>query len=202
MEKQLIVSIGREVGSGGHEIGEMIAKHYNIPLLDKNILEEIAEKKQVEAEHLLEVDKKYVTPLLKRTVRGFSSSVQDNLFMLQFEHLREKARNGESFVIIGRCGEDVLKEYDCMIPIFVLGDKEVKRERIMRLYGKDEFTAEHLMREKDTERKRYHNSFCEGKWGDSRNYDISINSSVLGIEKTAEFLIDFIEQKRNASKEK
>ena len=198
MEKQLIVSIGREVGSGGREIGEMIAKHYNIPLIDKNILEEIAEKKQVEAEHLKEIDKKYVTPIIKRTVRGFSSSIQDNLYLLQFEHLQEKAKRGESFVIVGRCGEDVLKEYDALVSIFVLGDKEVKRERIMRLYDKNEFTAERLMHEKDTERKRYHNSFCEGKWGDSRNYDISINSSVLGIEKTAEFLIDFIDQKRNA----
>ena len=198
MEKQLIVSIGREVGSGGREIGEMIAKHYNIPLIDKNILEEIAEKKQVEAEHLKDIDKKYVTPIFKRTVRGFSSSVQDNLYLLQFEHLQEKAKRGESFVIVGRCGEDVLKEYDALVSIFVLGDKEVKRERIMRLYDKNEFTAERLMHEKDTERKRYHNSFCEGKWGDSRNYYISINSSVLGIEKTADFLIDFIDQKRNA----
>ena len=198
MEKQLIVSIGREVGSGGREIGEMIAKHYNIPLIDKNILEEIAEKKQVEAEHLKDIDKKYVTPIFKRTVRGFSSSVQDNLYLLQFEHLQEKAKRGESFVIVGRCGEDVLKEYDALVSIFVLGDKEVKRERIMRLYDKNEFTAERLMHEKDTECKRYHNSFCEGKWGDSRNYDISINSSVLGIEKTADFLIDFIDQKRNA----
>ncbi|MBP3451467.1 MAG: cytidylate kinase-like family protein [Agathobacter sp.] len=194
----MIVSIGREVGSGGREIGEMIAKHYNIPLIDKNILEEIAEKKQVEAEHLKDIDKKYVTPIFKRTVRGFSSSVQDNLYLLQFEHLQEKAKRGESFVIVGRCGEDVLKEYDALVSIFVLGDKEVKRERIMRLYDKNEFTAERLMHEKDTERKRYHNSFCEGKWGDSRNYDISINSSVLGIEKTADFLIDFIDQKRNA----
>lgn len=198
MEKQLIVSIGREVGSGGRVIGEMIAKHYNIPLIDKNILEEIAEKKEIDAAHLKDVDKKFVTPVIKRTVRGFSSSLQDNLYLLQFEHLQEKAKRGESFVIVGRCGEDVLKEYDSLVSIFVLGDKEVKRERIMRLYDKNEFTAERLMHEKDTERKRYHNSFCEGKWGDSRNYDISINSSVLGIEKTAEFLIHFIEQKRNA----
>ncbi|MBR3811618.1 MAG: cytidylate kinase-like family protein [Agathobacter sp.] len=198
MEKQLIVSIGREVGSGGREIGEIIAKHYNIPLIDKNILEEIAEKKQVNLENLKDIDKKYVTPVFKRTVRGFSSSVQDNLYLLQFEHLREKAKSGESFVIVGRCGEDVLKEYDSLVSIFILGDKEVKRERIMRLYNKNEFTAERLMHEKDTERKRYHNSFCDGKWGDSRNYDISINSSVLGIEQTAEFLINFIDQKRNA----
>lgn len=197
MEKQLIISIGREVGSGGHEIAEILAKHYNIPLLDKNILEDIAAKKNVDASDLKDVDKKFVFPLINRTVRGFSSSIQENVYLLQFEYLQEKAKAGDSFVIVGRCGEDVLKEYDELVSIFVLGDKEVKKARIMQKYDKNEFMAERMMREKDTERKLYHNSFCEGKWGDSRNYDISINSSVLGIEKTAELLIDFIDKKRN-----
>jgi len=66
----------------------------------------------------------------------------------------------------------------------------------MKLYGLNEFMAEHLMHEADTTRKRYHNGFCEGKWGDSRNYHISINSSALGIEETTEILIDFIDRKR------
>ena len=197
MEKQLIISIGREVGSGGHEIGEILAKHYNIPLFDKNILEDIAKKKNVNADALKDVDKKFVFPLITRNVRGFSSSIQENVYLLQFEYLQEKAQAGESFVIVGRCGEDVLKEYDSLVSIFVLGDKEVKKNRIMEKYDKNDFMAERLMREKDTERKQYHNSFCEGKWGDSRNYDISVNSSVLGIQETAEFLIDFIDKKRN-----
>ena len=197
MEKQLIISIGREVGSGGHEIAEILAKHYNIPLFDKNILEDIATKKNVDASDLKDVDKNFVFPLINRNVRGFSSSIQENIYLLQFEYLQEKAKAGESFIIVGRCGEDVLKEYDALVSIFVLGDKEVKKARIMEKYDKNEFMAERMMREKDTERKQYHNSFCEGKWGHSRNYDISVNSSVLGIKETAELLIDFIDRKRN-----
>ena len=197
MDKQLIIAIGREVGSGGHEIAEKLAKYYNIPLIDKNIIEEIANKKNVDATDLREVEKNFMFPLVNRNVRGFSSSIQENVYLLQFEHLQEKAKAGESFIIVGRCGEDILKEYDALVSIFVLGDKEVKRARIMERYGKNEFMAERMMREKDTERKRYHNSFCEGKWGDSRSYDISVNSSVLGIEGTAELLIDFIDRKRN-----
>ena len=197
MEKQLIISIGREVGSGGHEIAEKLAKHYNIQLLDKNILDEIANQKNVDATDLKEVDKKFIFPIVNRNVRGFSSSIQENVFLLQFDYLQEKAKEGESFVIVGRCGEDVLKDYDALVSIFVLGDKEVKKARIMQKYDKNEFMAERMMREKDTERKRYHNSFCEGKWGDSRNYDISVNSSVLGIDETVELLIDFIDRKRN-----
>lgn len=197
MDKQLIIALGREVGSGGHEIAEKLAKYYNIPLIDKNIIEEIANKKNVDATDLREVEKNFMFPLVNRNVRGFSSSIQENVYLLQFEHLQEKAKAGESFIIVGRCGEDILKEYDALVSIFVLGDKEVKRARIMERYGKNEFMAERMMREKDIERKRYHNSFCEGKWGDSRSYDISVNSSVLGIEGTAELLIDFIDRKRN-----
>ena len=197
MDKQLIIALGREVGSGGHEIAEKLAKYYNIPLIDKNIIEEIANKKNVDATDLREVEKNFMFPLVNRNVRGFSGSIQENVYLLQFEHLQEKAKAGESFIIVGRCGEDILKEYDALVSIFVLGDKEVKRARIMERYGKNEFMAERMMREKDTERKRYHNSFCEGKWGDSRSYDISVNSSVLGIEGTAELLIDFIDRKRN-----
>ena len=197
MDKQLIIALGREVGSGGHEIAEKLAKYYNIPLIDKNIIEEIANKKNVDATDLREVEKNFMFPLVNRNVRGFSSSIQENVYLLQLEHLQEKAKAGESFIIVGRCGEDILKEYDALVSIFVLGDKEVKRARIMERYGKNEFMAERMMREKDTERKRYHNSFCEGKWGDSRSYDISVNSSVLGIEGTAELLIDFIDRKRN-----
>ena len=197
MEKQLIISIGREVGSGGHEIAEILAKHYNIPLFDKNILEDIATKKNVDASDLKDVDKNFVFPLINRNVRGFSSTIQENIYLLQFEYLQEKAKAGESFIIVGRCGEDVLKEYDALVSIFVLGDKEVKKARIMEKYDKNEFMAERMMREKDTERKQYHNSFCESKWGDSRNYNISVNSSVLGIKETAELLIDFIDRKRN-----
>lgn len=197
MEKQLIISVGREFGSGGHEVAEKLAKHYDLPLLDQNILEEIAEEKKIDVASLKEMDEKHTSKLFKRTVRGFSSSPQENVSLMQFEYLRNKAKAGESFVIVGRCSEDVLREYDALVSIFILGDKKVKRERIMRLYGLNEFMAEHLMHEKDTKRKRYHNGFCEGKWGDSRNYDISVNSSILGVDETVEILIDFINRKRN-----
>lgn len=80
--------------------------------------------------------------------------------------------------------------------IFVLGDLDKKVERIMRLYALSESQAIKKIREKDWKRRRYHNSFCEGKWGASRNYDISINSSKLGVEGTVEMLIDYIDRRR------
>lgn len=198
MTSQLIISIGREFGSAGHEIAEQLAKHYNIDLLDHNLLDEIAVEKEVDPESLKSHDEKKKNKLFHRTVKGFSSSPEENVSLLQFEYLRKKASNGDSFVVVGRCSESVLKEYDCMISIFVLGDRAVKRERIMELYNMNEAMADRFMTEKDMKRKRYHNSYCQGKWGDSRNYDISINSSTLGVEKTTKLLVEFIDMMRES----
>lgn len=196
MDKQLIISVGREFGSGGHVIAERLADHYGIPLLDHNMLDEIAADKRLEAGHLKDFDEKHKNPLVSRTVRGFSSSPEENVHLLQFDYLRKKAENGESFVVVGRCSENVLKDFEGLVSIFVLGDKKKKVERIMELYQMPEELAEKMICEKDMKRKRYHNGFCEGKWGDSRNYDISINSSKLGMDGTVEILIDFIDKRK------
>ncbi len=196
MEKQLIISVGREYGSGGHEIAEKLAKHYNIQLLDHNLLDEIAAKKNVKMDHLRTLDEKHKNPLSSRTVRGYSSSPEENLLYLQFDYLRDKADAGESFVIVGRCSETILKQYDSMVSIFILADRDKRTERIMRLYHLTESQAVKKIREKDTNRRRYHNSFCVGKWGDCRNYDLSLNSSKLGIDGSVKLLINFIDSKR------
>ena len=83
-----------------------------------------------------------------------------------------------------------------MISIFVLGDRDKKIERIMRLYQLSEEQAERRMREKDMKRRRYHNGHCDRKWGESRNYDISINSSRLGVDGTAALLAYYIDERR------
>ena len=196
MEKQLIISVGREYGSGGHEIAEKLSGHYGIQLFDHNLLDEIAAKKNLNMEHLKGLDERRKNPLSSRTVRGFSSSPEENLLYLQFDFLRDKADSGESFVIVGRCSETILKQYDSLISIFVLGDRDKKIERVMRLYQLTESQAVRKIREKDMKRRRYHNSKKKKKWGDSRNYDISLNSSKLGIDGTVELLTDYIDRRR------
>lgn len=196
MEKQLIISVGREYGSGGHEIAEKLSRHYGIQLFDHNLLDAIAAKKNVNMDHLKELDEKHKNLLSSRTVRGLSNSPEENLLYLQFDFLRDKADAGESFVIVGRCSETILKQYDSMISIFILGDRDKKIERIMRLYHLTESQAVKKIREKDVQRRRYHNSFCVKKWGDCRNYDISINSSRLGVDGTVKLLTDYIDSRR------
>lgn len=195
MDKQCIISLGREFGSGGHEIAQKLSEHYGLQLLDHNLLKEVASERNLDAKELEGYDEKRKNPFLYRTVRGMSSAPEENVYLLQFDYLQKKAEQGESFVVVGRCSENVLKKYDCMISIFILGNMDKKIERIMRLYHLSNEEAVKLIRDKDTKRKRYHNSNCEGKWGDSRNYDISVNSSKLGIDRTVQLLIQYIDER-------
>lgn len=197
MDKQLIISIGREFGSGGHEIAEMLAKKFELNLYDHNILEEIAAEKNVEATHIGKYDEVPRNLIFSRKVRGYSNSMEENVANMQFDYLQDKAAKGESFVVVGRCSETILKPYEGMISMFILGDWEHKVERVMRLYNLSHGEAEVYINRQDKKRKNYHNYYCKGKWGDSRNYDISINSSKLGEEMTAEMLADYIIKRQN-----
>ena len=99
-------------------------------------------------------------------------------------------------MVVGRCSEKVLKGYPGLITIFILGDMEAKIQRIMEVDDLSRDEAKELIRKKDKKRKTYHNYYSEGKWGDSRNYDLSINSSRLGIDETVEAVIDYIKRRQ------
>lgn len=196
MEKQLIISIGREFGSGGHEIAELLAKKFNLKIYDRNLLQDIAEERNIDGEKLEKYDEVPRNLWMTRTVRGYSNSMAENLTNMQFEYLKNKANEGESFVVVGRCAETVLSSCPALISIFILGDRESKIGRITRLYSMSEDEAESFIDRQDSKRKNYHNYFCKGKWGDSRNYDVCMNSSKLGEEKTAALLADYIVQRQ------
>lgn len=192
MDKQLIISIGREFGSGGHEIAEMLAERFELNLYDKNLLEQIANDKNLNVKNLEKYDEKPRNMWMTRTVRGYSNSAEENLANMQFEYLKKAAADGESFIVVGRCAETILKNNPALISMFILGDWENKVERITRLYDMEKEEAESFIYRQDKKRKNYHNYYCKGKWGDSRNYDISVNSSKLGEEETTQMLVEYI----------
>ena len=189
---QLIISIGREFGSGGHEIAEKLAKHYDMPLYDHNLLDKIAEERNLNSEELKSYDE-VQDGVFHRRVRGMSSSMTEHVAQLQFDYLKEKANAGESFVVVGRCSETVLKDNKGLIAIFVNGDKDQKVARVSKHYELSESQAADLMKKKDRARKMYHNINCDSKWGDSRNYELVINSSKLGVDKSVQMLIQYID---------
>lgn len=194
---QLIISLSREFGTGGHEIAERLSKHYNLPIYDHNMLREIANYMNVDANELHEFDESKKQKFFTRTVRGMSNCHATNVAELQFKYIEAKANMGESFVIVGRCSECVLKDNPNMVSFFILGDKDVKAERVMKLYDKNKKEALSLMESHDKYRKQYHNDHFPGKkWGDSRNYHLSINSSKLGIDETVKLIINYIDAYR------
>ena len=195
MDKQLIISVGREFGSGGHAIAEELSKRFGIKLYDNNLLLEIAEKNGSDAEIIQKFDEAPKLRILSRTVRGYNNSPEDVISQLQFDYMRELAQNGESFVIVGRCAETVLKGHPALVSIFVLGDYETKLARISEKYSLSQKEAKSLIKTTDKKRKSYHNKHCELHWGDSRLYEVSINSSKLGIDETVDILETYINKR-------
>ena len=134
------------------------------------------------------MDEKPVNFFLSRRIGEYSNSLEENVAEMTFNYINCKAMSGESFIVVGRCAEQVLKDNPNVVRIFIEGDKDVKIRRLMETEKVSEKEAETIMKDVDRRRKTYHNYYCDRKWGDSRGYDIVANSSKLGLEKTADIL--------------
>ena len=196
MDKQFIVAIGREFGSGGHEIGKQLAAKLGVNFYDRNLLDHMWDGLDTNSEDFEKYDEKSKTPFLTRRVRGHSSSIEDNLAHLQFEFIKEKANSGESFVIVGRCAEAVLRNHPGLISVFIMADEPFKLKRIEEKFDLSPRKAENKMVRHDYNRKKYHNTYSQFKWGDSRGYDICMNSARLDIEGTVESLYRYVQDRR------
>lgn len=190
---QTLIALGREFGSGGREIAEKLGERLGIKVYDKNILDEMQERFGFDKKTLTEREETPVNVLFSRKIRGFSSSIEEVIAHREFELIKEKADKGESFIVVGRCGEQILKEYSGLHSFFIRGDEEQKCRRVMEKYELDEKDAQELMRRQDRQRKNYHNFYCEGKWGDSRTYDLCVNSSRLGTDAVVDLLVKYLE---------
>ena len=192
MKQQIIITLGREHGSGGHYIADIISKELGIKLYDKDSIEKEIASAGYSEEMIRKMDEKPVNIFASRRIGKYSNSIEVNVAERTFAMLREKAAAGESFVIIGRCGEQVLKDNPNMISVFICGDPDFKLARVMEKMGLDADQAIDEIKSVDRSRKNYHNYYCSTKWGDARGYDMTIKSDVLGCEETAKMLIAYI----------
>ena len=192
MKKQIIVAIGREHGSGGHYIADLIARELGVKLYDKVSIEKEITSGGYSEELVSEMDEKPVNFFASRRIGRFSNSLEVNVAEKTFAMLRSKAAEGESFVVIGRCGEQVLENNPNCISIFICGDPQFKLNRVMNKLGLNAEQAIEEIRNVDRSRKNYHNYYCDTKWGDARGYDLTVKSNVLGCEGTAEMLVGYI----------
>lgn len=185
MDNQIIISIGREYGSGGRYIAELIADELGIELIDKNLLEKIRDEKKIDTSSYENYDEKPAKRSISSKRGRFTNSVSDALAEIEWDYLKEKAEKGDSFVIVGRCAEYVLKDNPNLLAVFVEADEKDKLKRIVDEYGIEEYQADSVRKVTDQERRKYHNQYAEYKWGDSRGYHMCINSSRFGIPATA-----------------
>lgn len=192
MKKQIIISIGREYGSRGHQIGEKLAEKLDIYMYDRNLLDEVAIQNGVSAAELSNYDEKPKHKFGNRTVRGYSSSIAVNIAELQFALLKSRAVDGDSFVVIGRCSDEIFKGIAETVSIFITADYEDKVQRIMTHRNFTRKEAEKAIERHEKHRSAYHNYFCKNKWGQAKSYDLTVNMSKLGIDGTVDFIYKYI----------
>lgn len=192
MKDQIIVTIGREHGSGGYYIARLLAERLGVPLYDKEILEGVIEKSGYDHALVDQMDEKPVNLFFSRRIGAFSNSLEANVAEHTFALIREKAEKGESFVVVGRCAEQVLYDNPNVVRVFVYSDSESKLRRIMETDGVSVQEASNIIRTVDRERKAYHNYYCDTKWGDCRGYDLAINSGKIGVSASADALLRYV----------
>lgn len=201
MDKQIIISISREYGSGGHEIGRKLAEKLEFEFFDRNLLDELSNIKGVDTNLLKKYDEKPRNPFFSRTVRGYSNSPEQNIAEMQFSLLKQKAADEDSFVILGRCSDEIFMGISDVLKIFIRGDLDTKVKRVMEKRGMDASEAVKTIERHDKKRKAYHDYFCHSKWGELSNYDLCVDSGKLGIDGTVDMLVDFVKnylKKRDA----
>ncbi|MBQ3964568.1 MAG: cytidylate kinase-like family protein [Firmicutes bacterium] len=191
--KQLIITIGREFGSGGLEIAEKIAAKLGLPVIDKEYFTNALKQDRILEKDQVLFDES--SPLTMPSISMIGSDwfdKQGRIDYAEFNHIKKEAEAGKSFVVVGRCAEYVLKDHPARVSFFILGEQETKVKRIAQIYGMTEQKAQTACKNMDKSRKAYHNFYSNIKWGDSRAYDLCINSSRVGIDNAVKIIEDYI----------
>ncbi len=205
MSKRFVVNVGRQFASGGKDIAVRMSELLNVKVYDRELITEAARESGMCCEFFERADEKR----LWSKFFGFASARngiahygdaeyanflnQDELFKIQSDVIRQIYER-ESCVFVGRCADYILREEVRSIDIFISADRDARVERICRNLGVSERKALMLMEQHDKERANYYNYYTFKRWGAAESYDLCINSTVLGIDATAEFLADYVKR--------
>ena len=199
MEKRLILSVGREFGSGGHEVGNRLAERLDIPLYDHNLLHMAAQELRISNEDATKVDETVLGRFLSAYAassieyRAFVTSdesgkpLSDKVFEKQSAIIRKLAEQGPG-IFVGRCADYVLGDYSNCINTFIYAYKEDRIRRIMKLYDLDERQARDKIKKTDRERRVYYETRTGREWGSIEANAMMFNVSLLGIDGTVDAL--------------
>ena len=190
-----IITISRQFGSGGLLVARALGEKLGIPVYDQELIEKAAEESGFSRDLFARSDERRSILSLSGYFETGRFGQADNylgdnqLFSLQSHVIRTIAESGPA-IFIGRCSDYVLRDMDCL-DVFIPSPKEVRVRRVAQRMGISPEDAASLIRKKDRTRENYYNYYTFGHWGVASNYDLCVDSSVLGIDGTAEMIIDF-----------
>lgn len=196
MEKtSTIITIGRQFGSAGREIGYKVADYFGIKLYDKEMLNRAAKESGICKELFEAHDEKPTNSFLYSLVMdtyslGYSSGsytdmpINHKIFLAQFDAIKKIAEEGPC-ILVGRCADYALEEFDNVLSVFIHADMDSRIRRIARIYNLTDAKAKEMIQKTDKQRSSYYNYYTNKKWSDAESYDVCLDSSVLGIEGTA-----------------
>lgn len=205
-----VITIGRQFGSAGREIGEKVAAHFGIRCFDKELLTRAAKESGFCEEMIENHDERPTNSFLYNLVMdtysfGYNASsfvdmpISHKVFLAQFDTIKQIASEGPC-VIVGRCADYALADNENCLHLFIHGNMDAKIKRIMEKYDVTDTKAKDMIIKKDKQRQSYYNYYSSKKWGRADSYDLSINSSILGVDGTVKLIIQYIEDFENKKK--
>ena len=196
-----VITIARQYGSGGHEVGEKLAQKLGIPFYDKALIAMAAKQSGLSEEVFANADEKATSSLLYSMVMGggygFGSRIpgltempiNDKLFLIQSDIIKKAAQEGPC-VVIGRCADYILREFPHCQNVFIHADKASRGQRIVAKELCEEKKAPDFITKKDKQRANYYNFYSNNRWDDLSNYDFTLDTSKFTIEQAVELLED------------
>ncbi len=194
-----ILTVGRQFGSGGRTIAKSVAESLGIPYYDKEIVEKVALETGFSPDYIEQTGEHargksvwsyaFTNPGIPGVMGGMSAS--DFLWVMQRKVILDLAEQGPC-VILGRCADRILKDREDVLRVYIHASNEFRAERIVRLYGESEKKPEKRLAEKDAKRRAHYKHYTGEEWGDTYNQHLCLDSSVIGIEKCAEFIVDLM----------
>ncbi len=202
-----IITISREFGSGGREIGQKLAESLGINFYDKELLEIASKESGICEDLFLKHDESSTNSFLYSLVVGNypisaggklnpDMPINHKIFLAQFDTIKKLSGEGPC-VIVGRCADYILRADINVINIFITGNLNEKKRRILDRYDIEKNKVEDFIRKTDKRRANYYNYYADMKWGEAKNYDLCINSSKTGVDGAVELVKNYIEIKEN-----
>ena len=186
--KNRIITISREFGSGGRTVGKLTAQKLNIPCYDEELIDQLVTQSGFTQEYVKEYAEYFSQGIINAFLgRTSGLTKQDELWVLQRKIILDLAGKG-SCVIVGHCADYILQDVADCLSVFIHADLEKRAERIVQVYGEREIMPKERLMLKDRGRAAYCKFYTDMDWGKMRNYNVTLDSGVLGIEKCAEIL--------------